>query len=431
MLDFVALRENANERFDRQIRRRIAERSWRMASEVGLRGEFTFTPQEKVIFGKGALGRIDSEVDRLGGKRVFIITGRTIATKTDIVEQVKRILRARFAGMFFPVSQHVPRRDVLSAALQAREAKADLLISLGGGSPVDGTKAVALCLSEGVVSEDRLEVYRVRGSRGIRATPPLLRGDPIPHIAVTTTLSAGEFTSGFGITDEKRRVKEVYGAPPFVPSVVVLDPEITVYTPLWLWAATGMRAVDHAVEMLYSPQHQPLVDTLCIQALRYLFQNLLPSIRNSRDLQSRIQCQLAAWMSIFGALNVRTGISHAIGHQLGGHCNVPHGQTSCIMLPHSMHFNMPVAAGRLALVGEAAGIETRNLAVEDAARAGIKRLREFIKDLGCPTRLRDVGVQESDLLPLAKAVMEEVPLIQNPRPIQEIDEILEMLRGAW
>ncbi len=201
--------------------------------EAGSISVFTFPPQERVIFGKGAVGRVASEMDRLGKQRAFVITGTTIATKTDLLERVRQILGPRFAGMFYPIPQHVPRRDVLSAAFQAREAKADILISLGGGSPVDGTKAVALCLSEGVTQERELESYRVRGPRGMRSAPPF-RGHPVPHIALTTTLSAGEFTSGFGITDEARRVKEGYGGSQFVPRVVILDPELTVHTPPWL-----------------------------------------------------------------------------------------------------------------------------------------------------------------------------------------------------
>ena len=391
---------------------------------------FSPAPQERVIFGQGACARLASEMDRLGKQRAFVITGTTIATKTDLLDRVRQILGERFAGMFYPISQHVPRRDVLAAASRAREAKADVLVSLGGGSPVDGTKAVALCLSEGVAGEKELESYRVRGPRGMRTAPPF-RGQPVPHIALPTTLSAGEFTSGFGITSEGRRVKEGFGGAPFVPRVVILDPELTVHTPAWLWASTGIRAVDHAVERLYSPKHQPLVDTLCLQALRYLFRNLPPSTREPRDLESRLHCQLGAWMSIFGGMSVRTGISHAIGHQLGGHCNVPHGQTSCIMLPHAMDFNLSAAADRLALVAEGAGIDTRHVRVESAAQQAAQEVRRFIRDLGCPTRLRDAGVREADLVPLAEAVMEEVPLMENPRPIRGADEVLELLRRAW
>ncbi len=395
-----------------------------------LKGALAFLPQERVLFGQGAADRLASEVDRLGRQRAFVITGTTRATKTGLLERVRQILGPRFAGAFYPVSQHVPRRDVLSAAFRAREVQADILISLGGGSPVDGTKAVALCLSEGVVSEEQLECYRVRGPGGVLTTPRF-QGQAVPHIALSTTLSAAEFTSGFGITDETRRVKEGYGALPLAPRVVILDPELTVPTPPWLWSATGMRAVDHAIERLYSLRHQPFVDTLCLQSLRYLFRHLPSSTRDRQDLEAGLYCQFGAWMSIFGAMSVRTGISHAIGHQLGAHCNVAHGQTSCILLPAAMDFNLPAAADRLALVAECAGMDIRGRSTGEAAQAAIEMVRRFIKDLGCPTRLRDVGVEEADLRPIAEAVMEEVPFMENPLPIKAAEDVLEILQHAW
>jgi alcohol dehydrogenase class IV len=136
-------------------------------------------------------------------------------------------------------------------------------------------------------------------------------------------------------------------------------------------------------------------------------------------------------MSILGYASVRTGISHAIGHQLGGHCQVPHGQTSCIMLPHAMAFNLPVAAEQLALVAEAADLNTPGMRAEESAQAAIDWLPTFMRDLGCSMRLRDVGVEEHDFPHLAEAIMEEVPLMQNPRPITSVAEIIELLERAW
>jgi len=126
-----------------------------------------------------------------------------------------------------------------------------------------------------------------------------------------------------------------------------------------------------------------------------------------------------------------TGISHAIGHQLGAHCHVPHGQTSCIMLPHAMDFNRMAAADRLAPVAEAAGHEVRELSIPQAAVAAIESVRRLVKELGCPSRLRDVGVKESDFPLLAEAVMVEAPLMQNPRPIGSVSDVIEVLRKAW
>jgi alcohol dehydrogenase class IV len=396
----------------------------------GLQGAFTFLPQERVIFGKGALAQAATEIDRLGCQRAFVITGTTIATKTDLLGRLQEVLGPRLVGVFYPMAQHTPRPDVVAAAARAREVKADVLVSLGGGSPVDGTKGVALCLAEGIFSAAQLDPYRVRGQRGLRFTPQY-KGKPMPHIAVTSTLSAGEFTSGVGITDPVRGVKESFGAPQMTPRVVVLDPEVTVYTPDWLWASTGMRAVDHAVERLYSPKHNPLSDTLCQQALRQLFHHLPRATRDPHDLDARLHCQLGAWMSIIGFATVRTGISHAIGHQLGGHCQVPHGQTSCIMLPHAMEFNLPVAADRLALVAEAAGVETHRMNTEHSARVAVDKVRRFIGELGCPMRLRDVGVEEHDFPALAEAVLEEVPTMENPRPISGVADVIALLERAW
>ena len=245
----------------------------RMEFASDLQGAFTFLPQERVIFGKGSVAQLATEIDRLGCQRAFVITGTTIATKTDLLRRVQEVLGPRFVEVFYPIAQHTPRPDVVAAAARARAVNADVLVSLGGGSPVDGTKGVALCLAEDISTAAQLDPYRVRGPRGLRFTPQY-KGKPIPHIAVTTTLSAGEFTSGVGITDPVRGVKESFGAPQMTPRIVILDPEMTVDTPAWLWASTGMRAVDHAVERLYSPKHNPLSDTLCQQALRYLFQHL-------------------------------------------------------------------------------------------------------------------------------------------------------------
>jgi alcohol dehydrogenase class IV len=162
-----------------------------------------------------------------------------------------------------------------------------------------------------------------------------------------------------------------------------------------------------SVCILRKHNHSP--DTLCQQALRYLFQHPPRATHDPQDLDARLHCQLGAWMSIIGFASVRTGISHAIGHQLGGHCHVPHGQTSCIMLPHAMEFNRPVVADRLALVAEAAGLDTRQITTEQAASAAIDAVRRLIGKMDCPMRLRDVGVQERDFPVLAEAVLEEVP----------------------
>ena len=392
---------------------------------------FVHLPVDRVIYGAGALADLPREVERLGKRRALVITGNSIATKTGLLDRVVGLLADRCAGTFTGSVQHVPRRTILDAAAAAREARADCLVSLGGGSPIDTTKAVALCLTEGVSDESGLEVFTSRHITNRAGARLSASAPPIPHIAIPTTLSAGEHTGHFGTADEAQRRKDGGGHPLLVPRVVILDPEVTRDTPEWLWASTAIKALDHAVERFCTPTHQPLTDALCLEAIRLLTSELPVTLHSPDRLDARLACQLAAWFSMFGAFNARTALSHAIGHQLGGRCNVPHGQTSCVLLPHVMAFNVPAAAERLALIGEAAGVVTAGKSAEETARAACKTVGRFIKALGCPTTLREVGVTEADLAPLAEATFAELVPEAGPRPVRSPEEILEILRAAW
>jgi alcohol dehydrogenase len=392
---------------------------------------FVHLPVDRVIYGAGALAGLAGEVERLGRRRALVITGTSIATKTGLLERVTGLLGDRCAGAFSGSVQHVPKRTILDAAARAREVRADCLVSLGGGSPIDTTKAVVLVLAEGVADEAGLNAYTNRHITARAEVRPFGAEPPLPHIAIPTTLSAGEHSGHFGMTDEAHRRKDGGGHPLLVPRVVILDPEVTLDTPEWLWASTAIRALDHAVERFYTPTHQPLTDALCLEAIRLLARELPVTLHTPDRLEARLACQLAAWFSLFGAFNARTGLSHAIGHQLGGRCGVPHGQTSCVILPHVMAFNVPAAAERLALIGEAAGVMPEGKSEEEAAKAAVKTVGRFIKAIGCPTTLREVGVTEQDLAPLAQATFAELVPGANPRPVREPEEILDILKAAW
>ena len=141
-----------------------------------------------------------------------------------------------------------------------------------------------------------------------------------------------------------------------MPQAVILDPAVTIHTPEWLFLSTGIRAVDHAVETICSILPAPFSDGMALQALRLLSASLPAVKANPGDLEARLNCQLGAWMSIMGALNnVPMGASHGIGHVLGGTAHVPHGYTSCVMLPHVLRFNEPVNPARQSWVSEAMG----------------------------------------------------------------------------
>ena len=204
---------------------------------------------------------------------------------------------------------------------------------------------------------------------------------------------------------------------------MILDPAVTVHTPEWLWLSTGVRAVDHAVEDLCSINLMSYVEGTAIQALKLLARGLPRCRANPADLAARLDCQTGAWLSMVGGqAGVSKGASHGIGHVLGGTANVPHGHTSCIMLPNVLRYNRSVNADRQALVSAAFGRPE-----DDAADV----LREFIAGLGHPGTLRDAGVDRDQLDEIAEKSMHDRWVHTNPRRITGPAQVREILDMAW
>ena len=386
---------------------------------------YDFLPMDRVVFGAGARGRLNAELDRLGG-RWLLLTTPGVAEKTPLADAVADLMGARRVDTYCRSSQHVPRANVLEAADLARRTEVDGLLTLGGSSVTDLAKAVAMCLADGIADAAGLEAMRVAFRYPDPVRLPGMRGDPPPVVALPTTLSAGEYTHGFGVTGE--RVKHIYLQRPVTPRVVILDPELTVPTPRWLWGSTGIRAVDHCVESLYSTSAQPVTDALCEDGLRRLVRNLPASMADPTDLGARAECQVGAWESFFGVANVMSGLSHGLGHQLGAWCDVPHGMTSCVLLPAVMRFNLEHSAGPQARIGAILGARGG-----ESSRAGAAAplLERFISDLGLPTRIRQLGVDRPDLESVAVSALEDMVVTNNPRPVHSLAEITALLEAAY
>jgi alcohol dehydrogenase class IV len=246
-------------------------------------------------------------------------------------------------------------------------------------------------------------------------------------------LSAGEFTPGGGVTDESTKVKGVVADPRLQARAIILDPALTVETPAWLWASTGMRALDHAVEGSYSRRHQLVTDTLGARAISLLVNHLPASLKTTgaESLAHRGQCQLAAWFSIFGIMSTRVGISHALGHQIGPMWDVPHGVTSCITLPHVMRFMADVAPERFGPIAEGLGVRFDERNARAAAMECAERMAKFVAQFEVPHRLRDAGVPRAEIGTIAGTVLEEVERSSTVgRPIMR-EELVQLLEAAY
>jgi alcohol dehydrogenase len=343
-------------------------------------GEYTYLPIERVHLGSGCISKLASELYRIGSKRPFLVTGQSIAQKTDLIARIEHATKTTLAGVFSEIKQHAPMSGIRRAADAVRRAKADSLISLGGGSPIDSTKIIVKELSED------------------------FQHPAIPHMAVPTTLSAAEFSHIAGMTDEKLNRKTGFRDLRMVPRLIFLDPELTIPTPGWLWASSGIRSLDHAVEAVYLPNHQPYVDTLALEAIRLLFQNLKASTENPANIESRLECQLAAWMSFAGVVSVGTGLSHSIGRVIGATWNIPHGITSCLTLSEVMRMEAKRNPERLAIVARAEGRNTEGVPVERAALEAADGVSDLVRGLGLSKRLRDYGISKDDLPRIARDV---------------------------
>ncbi len=393
-------------------------------------GEFLYLPMEKVLFGPGSLNELPAEIDRIGAHRVFLVTGQSIMTKTNLVDRLVELLAGRLVGIYGGVRQHVPGSTVVEAAAQAREERVDLLLSLGGGSAIDTARGVAIALATNSRTTADLASHRARFTFPADVEIPLLPPGLPPHVALPTTLSAAEFANAGAITSEERRVKDLFIADALTPRVVLLDPEVAAHTPVELWLATGMRALDHAVETVYSLRHQPVTDALSLEAIRLLASNLRRAKATPNDLHARQQGQFAAWMSYFGEMNLTLGLSHAIGHQLGPKHDVPHGVTSCIVLPQVMRFLAPVTAERQALIAKALGAADAGTPADHAAAAAAAAIEGLVDDLGLPRRLRDVGVGPDSYEGIAAGVMEDLVVAGSPRPIRGPEDVVAILEMA-
>jgi maleylacetate reductase len=384
-------------------------------------GGVDFGAMERVVFGKPAAEVVAEEARQREAERVFVMASGTLNRTTDEVAKVRRALGNRYAGGFDRMPPHTPRRAVIEAAAMAREAGADLIVTIGGGSVTDGAKAVQLCLANDIRTTEALDQYRpVKGPEGVVAPPPC-NPPSMPQVTVPTTLSAGEFSAIAGVTDERHRVKELFRHPRIIPRAVVLDPAVTVHTPEWLWLSTGIRAVDHCVEGICSGEANPYADAQALHGLALLCRGLPRVKADPNDLAARLDCQIGSWLSMGPlASGVPMGASHGIGYVLGAVFDIPHGHTSCIMLPAVMRWNKPVNAERQALVSAAMGYPD-----DDAGEV----LDTFIAGLGMPRSLGAVKVGPESFARLAERAMDTPWVPRNPRPIAgpaQVREILEL-----
>lgn len=384
---------------------------------------FQLAATERVYMGRPTADALCEEADLLQSQRIFLLVSETLRNNTDEIARIERALGHRVAAVHSGIPPHAPRSAVLEAAAVARKVNADLIVAVGGGSVTDSAKIIPLALKHNLLEHDDMEPYHVYVDEEGNTVQPQFDGPEVPVISCPTTLSGGSFYPLSGATDEKIGHKQGYVHRQMAAVSIILDPAITLHTPEWLWISTGVRSLDHALETLGSLQSDYFSDGVADSALRLLCE-ALPAVKaDPTDLDARLRCMVGSWQSMVPIVaGVPMGASHAIGHILGGTCDVPHGYCSCVMAPAVLDFNWEVNQARQLRISQCFG---------QPGERPSDLVDEFIRDLGMPRTLEDVGVPKDQLDHIAEFTLLDFWARTNPRLIREPADVRQILDMAW
>ncbi len=398
-------------------------------------GSLALLRQPVVHYGARLRDRLAGLVAEHGCARVLpVVTGSL--SRNPLVAEALAALGPAALPVFSGLKPHTPFDVVLALAAEIGRAQPDMIVVIGGGSALDATKVGALAAAAGVDGREALRALQVvPGPAGEMRSSPVTRR--IPLVAVPTTLSAAEFGVIAGAVDPATGLKHIFKSDTLAPDIVLFDPWLAAATPRELWLSTGVRSLDHGIETVLSRDANPYTDALALRGLALLRDGLQRSHRameagasadrntdqnTDGDAEARHLCQLGVWLVACGVGRIRYGASHGLGHQLGAVAGVPHGITSCVLLPAVLAYNRPVSAERQRWVAAACGGEGRPADVV---------VRELIASLGLPTRLSEAGVA-ADLLPRVAETALGNPFVKaNLRPVPTVRDALEILQAAY
>lgn len=355
------------------------------------------------LLGAGCLKDAAGTIQSYGYRKALIVTDRVLNT-IGVVAKVRALLaELDINSVVYDGTQPNPTTEnVLDGLAVLREHRCDCVISLGGGSPHDCAKGIALVAANGGAIKDYEGVDR-------SAKPQL------PLISINTTAgTASEMTRFCIITDVDRHIKMAIVDKHVTPILSVNDPELMAAMPKSLTAATGMDALTHAVEAYVSTAATPLTDACALKAVTMISRSLRRAVSHGEDMEAREAMAYAQFLAGMAFNNASLGYVHAMAHQLGGFYDLPHGVCNAVLLPHVQAFNATVSAGRLKEVAAAMGVDVNGMGEQQGAQAAIAAIRQLAKDVGIPAGLAELKVKEEDLPVLATNALKDACGFTNP-----------------
>ncbi|PWD83556.1 L-threonine dehydrogenase [Ignatzschineria cameli] len=361
-----------------------------------------FMPPVNII-GENALADAVATLQGYGFKKGLIVTDKFLATSGMADEVIKLLNNVDIEAVVFDGTNPNPTtKNVADGLAILKENECDFVISLGGGSPHDCAKGIALCATNG----DDISAFE-----GLDKT----KNPQLPMVAINTTAgTASEMTRFCIITDEERHVKMAIVDKNSTPILSVNDPHMMKGMPKGLTAATGMDAMTHAVEAYISTAANPITDACALQAITLIVENLQAAVANGDDIKARDNMAYAQFLAGMAFNNASLGYVHAMAHQLGGMYDLPHGVCNAVLLPHVLDFNKSAAAARLKDVAKAMHIDVANMSDQEAADAAIAKIREISASIDIPANLTLLNAKEEDIPLLAKNALLDVCSVTNP-----------------
>lgn len=385
--------------------------------------KFTWQIPTAVEYGAGVVNQISEKIKDLNGKHPLLVTDKGLE-KTGIVEQVlKSITSAGIEVVKFNNIESNPKMESIHEGVQVlKKNKNDVVIGLGGGSPIDAAKSIAMLAANGGDIMD----YEFNYEEGFTK----VKKKALPIITIPTTAGTGaEVTFWSIVLNTKKNYKATIGSPLMAPNIALVDPLLTKTMPPYITAVTGVDALSHAIEAYCSQLARPISDALALQSIELIAKNLLRAVANGDDLNARDKMMMGSLLGgmVFG--NSDIGAGHCLAHALGGMYNLHHGLLCGIILPHIMDYCLIAAPERFVKIAIAMGEKIENLSERDAAEKAIIAVRRLIKDINLPS-LKELKVNLEDFTQISKIAAADPAAVTNIRKFTE-DDFKIVLNNAY
>lgn len=362
----------------------------------------------EIIFGCGALSQVGESALRLGANKVFVVSDKEVMN-AGWVDRALGYLKA--AGLGFEVFSNLTSNpkdsEVADGHKKYLNSDCDAIMAVGGGSPTDVAKAVAILATNGGAIQDYEGVNKVR-----RPLPPML--------VVPSTAGAGSEVTQFAIiVDKMRKLKMTIISRSLVPDIAIVDPEVLQTKSPWLTAATGIDALSHSIESYVSPAATPLTEVHALNAMKLIARNLRESVACRTNMEAKTNMAMASLQAALSFSNAILGATHAMVHQVDGLLDTHHGETNASILPHVMEYNLIACPGKYKKIAEALGEDVTGLSLRGAAGRATEAVRQLIKDIGIDNGLSRIGLKKENIPGLSRNAINDACIITNPRDIDE------------